>query len=710
MNDLTQIITHLHLGATPGSTPSIRRPSRSGERQFSSPKAEQERPVKKSTHRTSSSSTGSLPLSTDLRSKSPSTAPPRATDYPHRPGPQLIPLNSAVSSSKPTTKTTVTPHRPSTSAPVPDASPIVHSLRPAKRLPGIARLVPAPAPANTPPVNPIKASSSLPFGSQTPTTTSRHHRNEEASPSPPFRKADSHTRQRSLLFLVETIQSQDTTEGSAASGFASPGFDASDPDSDIPRELRAILSESAVASRDSPSSQGRETYDQSLAVLVEDPATLTSKREELPVFRAQLVDEGNNLDQNASSEDAKKSFNFTGELPKLQSGAPEMASFTEQVQNAFKTPAGTDLEYDFDRLLAPPGSEPPAQILQSVSKEDHLSDANSDSLALTNPHVCQPDAPLASQDSVVVGEFKDILRQEALSSVDNTLSTESLPIDDELNGDFKSSGRPNSADGREPEKCLTLSDIIPPPSRCHSLSDPSATKGNSPELRSTSAHASGVPSALRLRLNSNSSSKGLTKDFSVASGAHQSACSTQAQSSALRSPDVKPFAGVGRVFEFPQHRPELCLSQSDVSQKPYGRQESTCNFASVVSNGISAMPGSKDACSDGLPLFWKPSPSEDASDVTFVSVDDTCLPWSDLRRQRANSDTAGFFFRTPRLRRHLQSECVAAQGPPISLYNRNLGVHPRDDSSSSASALAHSNVVFGANSVTGDCEDPSSSE
>ena len=59
-----------------------------------------------------------------------------------------------------------------------------------------------------------------------------------------------------------------------------------------------------------------------------------------------------------SDEDTKKSFDFTSELKKLnESGASDRASFVEQLEIAFKTPAKIDLHCGFGTHLqvqAPP--------------------------------------------------------------------------------------------------------------------------------------------------------------------------------------------------------------------------------------------------------------------------------------------------------------------------------------------------------------------
>ncbi len=65
------------------------------------------------------------------------------------------------------------------------------------------------------------------------------------------------------------------------------------------------------------------------------------------MFHAQVIDEQEHHLE-PSEEDTNKSFDFTGEIKKLnESGDSDRHSFVEQLENAFRTPAKIDLRYDF---------------------------------------------------------------------------------------------------------------------------------------------------------------------------------------------------------------------------------------------------------------------------------------------------------------------------------------------------------------------------
>ena len=80
---------------------------------------------------------------------------------------------------------------------------------------------------------------------------------------------------------------------------------------------------------------------------------------EVPVFRARVIDDDDHqadIEEAAilSEDDTKKSFDFTGEIKKLnESGASHRRSFVEQLEHAFRTPAKIDLHYGFGNFLTP---------------------------------------------------------------------------------------------------------------------------------------------------------------------------------------------------------------------------------------------------------------------------------------------------------------------------------------------------------------------
>jgi serine/arginine repetitive matrix protein 2 len=143
------------------------------------------------------------------------------------------------------------------------------------------------------------------------------------------------------------------------SGYSKSQLDASDPDTDVPDELKFIL-----AAHSDRGSIMEEDQDTSMAAVAAEPASAddpdtVTHTHELPVFRLTLADDDDQTSfgidgesAHGSEDDTKKSFDFTGEIKRLnESGASDRASFVEQLEMAFKTPAKIDLQYDFGNNL-----------------------------------------------------------------------------------------------------------------------------------------------------------------------------------------------------------------------------------------------------------------------------------------------------------------------------------------------------------------------
>jgi serine/arginine repetitive matrix protein 2 len=167
-------------------------------------------------------------------------------------------------------------------------------------------------------------------------------------PSPVFTKDPGHTRQRSS---TSTSTSTSTSRSDVGSR-----------DSDIPDELQAILSRRT--DDEESSIEDTISYRQERTASLPVPAAMSrppaiplpsieplsfKSASEVPVFRAFVIDEQNNhhdIDESSisSEDDTKKSFDFTGELKKLNhAGVSHRRSFVEQLENAFGTPAGVDM-------------------------------------------------------------------------------------------------------------------------------------------------------------------------------------------------------------------------------------------------------------------------------------------------------------------------------------------------------------------------------
>ena len=183
----------------------------------------------------------------------------------------------------------------------------------------------------------------------------------------------------------------------------------SDPDSDVPDELRFILATHSdrnfVADSESLSFLDDQDETVSKPFLPNPPADVpapfsnTPPALQFPVFRAFLIDDEQNqydIDEgmNTSDEDTKKSFDFTGELKNLnESGASDRRSFVEQLENAFRTPAKVDLCYDFAGHLRP--DVPPVPIVPmnfntvTTNGDDSESlDFDSQLLDVQQPTIC----------------------------------------------------------------------------------------------------------------------------------------------------------------------------------------------------------------------------------------------------------------------------------------------------------------------------------
>jgi len=174
-------------------------------------------------------------------------------------------------------------------------------------------------------------------------------------------------------------------------------LDASDPDSNIPNEPQVSLSSSdqgiddtlsfdpnMMIARTSLPSPGRPPK---MPLPSPKASTMTA-----PVVYASVVNED---DDHAyvedagmfSEDDTKKSFDFTGELQKLnESGGSHRLSFVEQLENAFRTPAAIDLRYDFQLCGAQP--LPKVPLLQV-----ELEHAGDTTFSVTMDHASQEFLP-----------------------------------------------------------------------------------------------------------------------------------------------------------------------------------------------------------------------------------------------------------------------------------------------------------------------------
>ncbi|KAK0475256.1 hypothetical protein IW261DRAFT_1422569 [Armillaria novae-zelandiae] len=653
--------------------------------------------------------------------------------------PSPSPPQSTPKISAKTQKQTLTP------GPLPDPEPVLRPLRPAK--PRISKAV-----AKSPTASVKKAARPPPATFRSSITGFRN-----PTSSQEFNELENHPifmRKRASLGAVKRVsrtssEHDDTTSrqplapgarkmlgmrgtmgGSDVSAYAQD-VDVSDPDSDIPDELqfilhgkRALIVEAEEETMDyddvAESAQGcsaddmMDYHDEGLSFIDDRLGCLSFVDEEMevevsappPVFRAQVIDEQeHHAELEPSEEDMNKSFDFTGEIKKLNgSGDSDRHSFVEQLENAFRTPAKIDLRYDFagpikdgflqvDILPAPPLPPPPV----SGDTLQQWTDSATGLMHVHEPSFCHEQEDLSksrsSFDMYTTSQIRDMVQPTFPSTTDSLVAEEcsrvengrclrstssfgSRPSDGALNKSFKFGGsRSSLPSSEEKEKPMTLSDIIPPPAHARSLSMGSLMEDDS-VLKSILAKASEVP---RLRVDSDSSSKRVCR-------AH----SRQVSGSSFTGLDT--FEEVRRGFEFPDNRPTF-YPPSTAAHSRHNRQESAMSFASVSSYGRIANPGVVDPFNYGdcgLPSLQEMPSSESLSASTS-------------QRMRADSDVSTFYFQ-PSGRGHRRNESnlsVSSQFPPNSRYNRSFGVdfgggHRRDDSINNMSSVATSHAMHGA--------------
>ncbi|KAI0692931.1 hypothetical protein C8T65DRAFT_711302 [Cerioporus squamosus] len=796
-NDLASLINRLDLEATPSSTnntPLALSPFQP---------TQQESPLKARAMRYGSPLKGELRESTasiaSLRpyAKSQSSAvPPKLTMKTSQTlskaaelvGQQIAPwteLDWKVSPRKPLVKPKPASHlthkRTLTPSPA-DPPPVFQPLRPANTRSKASLLASSPASRSaTPPVTTeVAAPSSRTFGSR-PSKVGLKLSNDDGeaqpSPTPVFSRVGGHARKVSQLVPMNSKGSmgslrrmgvpitKEARKGlglcGTLGGSTEPEVDPEDPDSDIPDELQVILS----GQSDEEFTRPLTPFDDTLsfrpppspgsppktALPVPEPEVgqLAEAQPEVPVFQAQLfdteanqaeLDDGEHTGPNALSEDdTKKSFDFTGELRKLnESGGSDRASFVEQLETAFKTPARIELGFDFgiadsDSSLVPPVPALPKNLsLRPPPAEDvpqSFSNSNMEETASMyggsdgtgeNDNRDSGYSQVQSQDiSMMIRELEDECRvYPPMSHATSFASMRSKPSDGHLRRDFKFGGKPSPQGSTSTStadldmKPLTLSDIIPPLTHSRSQSHSSIVEEDSSVLKSIMAKAAEiVPDAeeaeSRSRVHSNASSK--HRNVQVSPRADETA-GTQGHSrgeSTVSFTGFDSFDEVRRGFEFGPNRPAFYPPQNAVFRPAHGRDMSVFSIASVSSYGATLNSGTQDPFGyahdhDG------PSrpPSMDDMSISMsmsMSVDDTfSFIHRNKPRRRVDSDASSFYFQMhPYRRGHRRGPSamsVASNAPPVSLYNRSFAAHAhrRNDSNTSASSVALSYAMHGA--------------
>ncbi|TCD61190.1 hypothetical protein EIP91_008796, partial [Steccherinum ochraceum] len=561
------------------------------------------------------------------------------------------------------------------------------------------------------------------------------------SPTPVFKRSNGHIRAGSVFSVMGHKKSSASSyRSSLASSISSetkkvlgmtgtlggstePSVDPEDPDSDIPDELQVILSgqsdeectqalDDIISRSSTPPSPIAEVPEIPLPVEV-----VLARQPSLPVFRATILDEEANLadvdeGNNSSEEDeTKKSFDFTGELQKLnESGASDRRSFVEQLENAFRTPARIDLGLDdgFLKAALPPlpalplehRSTPGEDIApRTVSSGDFTSSVEDGdhSRELFLPQYREPDTLeqlLAECDED--NEDMCLPYPEMKKSIGSMRSKAS---DGQLNTSFRFGGRPSIPDlveEAQEEKPLTLSDILPPVGH-HSRSGSSSSNllEDSSVLKSIMAHAADVSSPRRRALSDSS----LHRPVDISQLSHPSSHSRGPSEVSVSSfTGFDSFDEVRRGFEFGPNRPAF-YPPPGATRPSHNRFESIYSIASVSSYGATVNSGIAD------PFGYAPSrPVSDSFSISMsMTVDDTFAFRRNQRRSRVDSDASNSSFYFPvnnrrGHRRHESNMSTMSNAPPVSIYNRSFGAHishRRNDSNTSASSVAQSYAVGG---------------
>ena len=665
-----------------------------------------------------------------------------------------------------------------TPAPEPEPEPPLQPLRPAKTrvVSGTLKTSHSPLTVKRGPLGDV-VPSSLTFGSHSsPRAGSKGSLDEFSSGSltPVFKRIHDQERKRSSLVPADYKGNRDsqaseladefslpiaretrkvlgmsgTMGGSDVSCCKGPDPDASDPDSDVPDELRFILAthsdRNSVAEslsfqddQEAPTPKPISPPDELPVPLAHPPPVL-----QLPVFHASLIDDEQNqydIDEglNTSDEDTKKSFDFTGEIKKLnESGASDRRSFVEQLENAFRTPAKVDLRYDFGghlRVDIPPLPSLSVDFLKSITTDKNEVDVGSPLLEVQQPSMLNSTHTEESGESesrfdlhsgsplVNVPEPSSLLESDDLSdeinkavcenqSLSNLLPSPSpssqRPSDGQLNTSFRFGGLPRSQSStslpKDDKQPLTLSDIIPSPSHARSLSCSTNMDEDDDVLKSIFAKITGPQT--RSRVNSEASAR------QVAREKRRSIYKARSRpTSGISFAGFDSFDEVRRGFEFSDERPAFYPPPAATRRGPHRRHESTFSIMSVSSYGHVINSGIPDPFDYGLPSLRERPSSEDMNKSFSLDsdIEDTfAFMENHPRRRRVESDASSFYFKAPSSHRHSfirghrqrdSNMSVSSQAPPISLYNRSFGAHRRNDSSASSSSVAMSYVRHGAN-------------
>ncbi|KAH8836085.1 hypothetical protein DL96DRAFT_107990 [Flagelloscypha sp. PMI_526] len=517
------------------------------------------------------------------------------------------------------------------------------------------------------------------------------------------------------------------TMGGSDSSAHKTELDDSDPDSDIPDELQVILSGGETETftpvqRNLPPSPGLppgEPLPRPSTPGAESSQPLLAP----PRFKAHVIN-SNGIPSSPSSsssdgDNTKKSFDFTGELQKLnESGGGDRKSFVEQLENAFKTPAKVDLRYNFgDEVLSV--GVPPVPVLPAEFSSSSFNSSRESEAEPAVPSQSSIEQPESLSKIVDVDEPSLLPGSDSLATSEGDSSHN--PVPDHKRTRSTSSGRPSDGEldlafkfGRGPKKMPPVPVAAPPQllpaAHIRTSSTASFPGDGSSVLDSIYGQAAEFADGVRPRPRANSDvsihSRRLSQDMSGYSRprTNSSGATTNTKSrpnSMMSFQGFDSFDEVRRGFEFTDDRPLFYpppVASNNTRRGRHARDASMFSIASVSSYGHVVRPGVIDPFDYALPSLRESS--EDMTTMSY-SVDDTFSfrDHASYRRQRVDSGSSSYYFRPPARAGHRRQESnmsVISQGPPISRYNRS---HRQNDSiaSASSSSIAHSYALHGAN-------------
>ncbi|KAK0232546.1 hypothetical protein IW262DRAFT_1725 [Armillaria fumosa] len=647
-----------------------------------------------------------------------------------------------------------------TPGPLPDPSPVLRPLRPAK--PRISKAV---AKSLTPSVK--KAARPPPATFRSSNTGFRNSTSSQVS-----NELENHPifmRKRASLGAVKRVsrtssEHDDTTfrrplapgarkmlgmrgtmGGSDVSAYAQD-VDVSDPDSDIPDELQFILhgkrspiveaeeetmdyDDVAESAKGSGVDDPMDYHDEGLSFINDRLGGLSFVDEEMevdvsappPVFRAQVIDEQeHHAEIEPLEKDTNMSFDFTGEIKKLnESGDSGRHSFVEQLENAFRTPAKIDLCYDFagpikDGFLqvdVPPVSPLPPPPVSGDNLQE-WTDSVTGIMDVQEPTFLHKEEDMSknrsSFDMYSTPQIRDMVQPSLLSMTDSLAAEERSRAENDgfLRSILSSTSRPSDGELNESfnfggsRSSLPSSEGKEKPMTLSDIIPPPA--------HARSLSMGGLMEddpVLKSILAKASEGPRLRVNSDSSSRRASQAHSRQVSASSFTGLDS--FEEVRRGFEFPDNRPTF-YPPSAAAYSRHNRQESAMSFASVPSYGRGINTGVVDPFNYGgcgLPSLQEMPSSESLSPSisTSTNAEDRFEFLLRGQRRRADSDASTFYFK-PSGRGDRQNESsfsVSSQFPPNSRYNRSFGVefgggHGRNDSVNSMSSAASSYAMHGA--------------